>query len=329
MLDIFSRYRQMTFLATVVFVQVLLLAFQIKREHQVRLVRVWAAEIVTPFGKAGTWSFGRIGNVWSGYFNLHGTRSENARLQSEVDQLQIQNRELESRASEADRLSALLNFRSAHPEVSMLAAQVIEASADNTSHTIFINRGERDHLRNNLAVVTPDGIVGKTVEVFPSTAQVLLLNDKDSGVGALFADTRTHGVVKGNGDPAPRMDYVVNDEKVHIGEQVLTSGEDRIFPKGLTIGTVMDSSPATPFQLIHVRTAARLDRLEDVLVLLSQQELAPKQTDQVSAQINSASGDASAAPVNSAEATAAPSKPTGNATISKAASGASAAASQQ
>jgi rod shape-determining protein MreC len=329
MLDIFSRYRQMTFLATVVFLQVLLLAFQIKREHQVRLVRVWAAEIVTPFGRAGTWSFGRIGNVWSGYFNLHGTRSVNARLQSEVDQLQIQNRELESRASEADRLSLLLNFRSAHPEVSMLAAQVIEASADNTSHTIFINRGERDHLRNNLAVVTPDGIVGKIVEVFPSTAQVLLLNDKDSGVGALFADTRTHGVVKGNGDPVPRMDYVVNDEKVHVGEQILTSGEDRIFPKGLTIGTVMDSAPATPFQLIRVKTAARLDRLEDVIVLLSQQELAPKQTDQVSAQINSASGDAPAAPVNSSAAIAAPSKPTGDATISKAAAGASAAASQQ
>ena len=69
-------------------------------------------------------------------------------------------------------------------------------------------------VRRNMAVITPDGIVGKIVEVFPSTAQVLLLTDKDSGVGALFADTRTHGVVKGNGDPQPRMDYVVNDEKV-------------------------------------------------------------------------------------------------------------------
>jgi rod shape-determining protein MreC len=328
MLDIFSRYRQMTLLAAVVFMQVLLLAFQIRRDHQVRLIRVWAAEIVTPFGRAGTWSFGRIGGVWGGYFGLHGAHAENARLQHELDQLQIQNRELESRASEADRLSALLNFRSAHPEVSILAAQVIEASADNSSHTVFINRGERDHLRNNLAVITPDGIVGKIVEVFPSTAQVLLLNDKDSGVGALFGDTRTHGVVKGNGDPTPRMDYVVNDEKVHVGEQILTSGEDRIFPKGLAIGTVMDSSPATPFQLIHVRTAARLDRLEDVLVLLSQQDLAPKQTDQVSAQVNSASGVAPAAPVDSGKAIVDPSKVTGNKPVSTAVSNAPAAPKQ-
>ena len=107
---------------------------------------------------------------------------------------------------------------------------------------------------------------------------MLLINDKDSGVGALFADTRTHGVVKGSGDPEPRMDYVVNDEKVTPGETILTSGEDRIFPKGLLIGTVADAASAMPFQVIHVKPAARLDRLEDVIVLLSQQELAPKKS---------------------------------------------------
>ena len=158
----------------------------------------------------------------------------------------------------------------------MLAAQVIGASADPTSHTLFINRGSHDHLRNNMAVVTPDGIVGKLVEVFPNTSQVLLINDKESGVGALFAESRTHGVVKGSGDPEPRMDYVVNDEKVKQGETVLTSGDDRIFPKGLLIGVVTDTKPASPFQIIHVQPAARLDRLEDVLVLTTQQPLESK-----------------------------------------------------
>ena len=122
-------------------------------------------------------------------------------------------------------------------------------------------------------MITPDGIVGKIVEVFPTTSQVLLINDKDSGAGALLADTRTHGVVKGSGDPDPRMDYVVNDEKVHAGEMILTSGEDRIFPRTLLIGTVSMANPGNPFQVIHVRPAARLDRLEDVLILLTQQEL--------------------------------------------------------
>src|ERR1700689_2352006 len=259
MIDTFSRHRPLTLLATVVLAQVLLLAFQIKRENNVRLIRYWAVQLMTPLERAGTWTFSHVGGLWSGYVGLRNSRAENEHLRSEVDKLRLRNSELESRSAEAQRLSTLLNFHDAHPEAPMLAAQVIGASADPTSHTLFINRGERDRLRRNMGVITPDGVVGKIVEVFPSTAQVLLINDKDSGVGALFADTRTHGVVKGSADPDPHMDYVVNDEKVPAGETILTSGEDRIFPKGLLIGTVSGTAPATPFKLIHVKPAARLD----------------------------------------------------------------------
>lgn len=266
-------------LAAALAAQVLLLAFQVKREHDVRLLRYWAVEIVTPGERAATWTFSKAGAIWYGYLALHSARAENERLRQEVGALRLRNRELESQATEAQRLSALLNFRDAHAEAPMLAAQVIGASADPASHTLFINRGERDRVRRNQPVITPDGIVGKIVEVFPATAQVLLISDKDSGVGALLADTRTHGVVKGTGAPDPALDYVVNDEKVHPGEVILTSGEDRIFPKGLLVGTVADEKPGNPFQVIHVSTAARLDRLEDVLVLLTRQELVRKETE--------------------------------------------------
>lgn len=280
MLDIFSRHRSLALLAGAVLAQVLLLAFQIKREHDVRLIRYWATEIVTPGERAGTWTLSQVGGVWNGYIALHSARAENENLRREVSELRLRNRELESQAAEAQRLSTLLNFREAHSEAPMLAAQVIGASADPASHTLFVNRGERDHVRRNQAVITPDGIVGKIVEVFPNTAQVLLIDDKDSGVGALLADTRTHGVIKGSGDPQPRMEYVVNDEKIHAGEMILTSGEDRIFPKGLLVGTVVDASPGYPFQMIRVEPGARLDRLEDLLILLSQQELTPKKSEE-------------------------------------------------
>ena len=280
--DIVSRHRPLALLAAVVLAQVLLLAFQIKREHDVRLIRYWAVTLLTPVERVGTWAFSNVGGVWSGYVGLRHTHAENQRLQSELDRLQLRNRELESQAAEAQRLAVLLNFHETHGEAPMLAAQVIGASADPSSHTLFINRGERDHVRRNLPVITPDGVVGKIVEVFPSSSQVLLINDKDSGVGALLASSRTHGVVKGSGDPDPRMDYVVSDEKVQPGDSVLTSGDDRIFPKGLLIGTVRDAAPANPFQIIHIKPATRLDRLEDVIVLLSQQELASKKTDEIS-----------------------------------------------
>ena len=298
---IYSRHRPLSLLAALILLQVLLLAFQIKRENNVRLVRYWAVQTLTPVERAGTWSFSKIVGTWRGYIGLQDTRAENARLQKELDQLRMRNRELESQAAEGQRLATLLNFRESHPEAPMIAAEVIGASADPTSHTLFINRGERDHIRRNLAVITPEGVVGKIVEVFPSTSQVLLINDKDSGVGALFAATRTHGVVKGSGDPNPHMDYIVNDEKVQAGDRVLTSGEDHIFPKDLPIGKVESAKPSAPFQSISVEPAARLDRLEEVLVLMSQQELTPKKSEEVST--------ASAAPTTSASTPAAPQPP--------------------
>jgi rod shape-determining protein MreC len=298
MIDTYSRHRPLALLAIVVVAQVMLLAFQIKGEHDVRLIRYWAVALVTPLERVGTWSFSKVGGAWGGYVGLRNARAENERMRVELDQLRLRNRELESQAAEAQRLATVLNFRSAHPEAQMLAAQVIGSSADPTSHTLFINRGEHDRLRMNMGVVTPDGIVGKIVEVLPNTAQVLLINDKDSGVGALFSATRTHGVVRGSGDPEPRMEYVINNEKVQSGDAIVTSGEDRIFPKDFPIGTVESAKPGSPFQVIRVQPSARLDRLEEVLVLLTQQEVVIKKPEApaTSAADAAATGEAAAAP---------------------------------
>jgi rod shape-determining protein MreC len=275
--DFPSRQRPFRLLVVVVFAQVLLLAFQVKREHDVRLVRLWAVEILTPVQRLTAWTIGGVRGGWRGYIDLRHTHAENDTLRKQVEQLELRNRELESRTLEADRLAALLNFRDAHTEAPMLAAEVIGAGADSASRTLFINRGDADHIRRNMAVITPDGVVGKIVEVFPNnTSQILLITDKDSGVGAMISQTRTHGVVKGTGDPALRMEYVVNEEKVFPGELVVTSGEDRIYPKDLPIGTVTDFKSGNPFQRINLKAAARLDRLEEVIVLMTQQEVSLK-----------------------------------------------------
>jgi rod shape-determining protein MreC len=303
MLDIYSRHRPYALLAAVVMVQVLMLAFQIKREHDVRLIRYWAVALTTPVERVSTWTGSKVGGIWSGYIDLRAAHRQNEQLKSEVDQLRIRNNELETQAGEAARLESLLNFRDAHPDAPMLAAQVIGASADPTSHTLFVNRGERDHVRRNLPVITPDGVVGKIVEVFPSASQVLLINDKDGAVGALFVDSRTQGIVKGTGDPEPHMDYVSNDEKVQAGEEIVTSGMDRIFPKGFPIGVVESAAPGNPFQNIRVKTAVRLDRLEDVLILLSMQEI-PFKHEQPAAATTENQAQQPAAPAASSETNA-------------------------
>src|ERR1700686_5073268 len=147
----------------------------------------------------------------------------------------MRNAELVGRAAEAERLSALLGFREAHGEVPMLPARVIGASPDLGSRIVFLSRGSRDGVRRDLGVITPDGVVGKILAVFPDTSQILLLSDKDSGVGALLEGTRTQGPVRGSGEPMLQMEYVSNEMPVSAGLNVLTSGQDRIFPKDLPV----------------------------------------------------------------------------------------------
>lgn len=277
MLAIPSRHRSLTLLGAVLAAQVLLLAIQIKREQQVRLIRIWAVECVAPLGRAAAWTFDGVSGGWSHYVALRHTREQNEALQGELDHLKLRNAELEGRAAEADRLSHLLGFRDTHAEVPMLPARVIGASPDTGSRIVFLSRGSRDGVRRDMGVITPEGVVGKILAVYPDTSQVLLLSDKESGVGALLTGTRTQGPVRGTGDPLLDMEYVSNDVKVDAGEPVLTSGQDRIFPKDLPVGIVADVKPDkhSPFQVISVKPAAHLDQLEEVLVLLSRDEFVP------------------------------------------------------
>jgi rod shape-determining protein MreC len=264
-----SRHKSLVLLTGVVLVQVLFLAVQIKRDSQGRLLRSWTVGAISPFERSGAWGFGRVRDVWRHYFALQNTTRENETLRQENDALKLQLSQLQSKAAEADRLATLLNFRRLNRDVPMLGARVIGASADAGSQTIFVDRGERDGVRRNMAVITPDGVVGKVSEAFSNSAQVLLLTDKDSGVGAMLAESRIQRPVGGTGEALLQLKYVTNDDTVNVGERVVTSGMDRIFPKDLPVGTVAEVKPGNPFRLIRLRPAANLERLEEVIVLLT------------------------------------------------------------
>jgi len=272
-MEVPSRHRPLVLLVAVILAQVLLLAFQIRRDRDVRLIRVWSAELLTPLQRAGTFIVTKTDGLWFGYIDLRNVRTENRNLAEQVGELRLKNQQLQGQAAQAVRLARLLGFRQANADIPMMAAEVIGANADATSRTVFINRGEQDGIRRNMAVITPDGVVGKISEALPHTSQVLLVTDRESGVGTLLAGTRTHGVVKGTGDPLLWMDYVSTDEKVPSGEEVLTSGEDRIFPKNVPVGWVASTKAGFPFQTIEVTPAAHLDRLEEVLVLTTEKSL--------------------------------------------------------
>jgi rod shape-determining protein MreC len=276
MVAIPSRHKSLVLLAGIIVLQVLMLAVQIKRTSEGRLIRVWTVGAVSPFERAGTYGFGWVRTTWRHYFALQNTTKESEQIRRENDALKLQITQLQGKAAEADRLAALLNFRQSHGDVPMIGARVIGTGAGTASLTILLDRGERNGILKNMGVITPDGVVGKVVESYPHASQVLLLTDKESGVGAMLADSRIQSPVGGQGEPLLVMKYVPNDDTVDLGERVITSGMDRIFPRDLPVGTVAEIKPGNPFKLIRIKPAANLERLEEVLVLLSLRPLEMK-----------------------------------------------------
>lgn len=281
MVAIPSRHRSLVLLTIVVVAQVLMLAIQIQRTNaegeNKNLVRSWSVGLISPFERAGAWGVSKVRGTWRHYFALSDTARENERLRQENDALKLEITQLRGKASEADRLAALLNFRQSQEHLPMVGARVIATGPDANSAVIYLDRGQRDGVKKNMGVITPDGVVGKVIESFSSTAQVLLLTDHDSGVGAMIEESRIQSPVRGLGEPLISMSYVSNDDEVKLGEHVVTNGMDRIFPRDLPIGTIVEvKQGAPPFKHIRVRPSARIEKLEEVIVLLTTDPLVMK-----------------------------------------------------
>jgi len=264
-----SRHRSLFLLIGVVVLQVLLLAVQIRRDSQGRLIRVWTVSAVSPVERSGTWGVGKIRDAWRHYFALSDTARQNEQLQRENGELKLEIMQLQGKSAEADRLATLLNFKQKQNKVPMVVARVIGSSADPNSNVLYIDQGQRDGINKNMGVITPEGVVGKVIESYRDTSQVLVVTDRDSGVGAMIADSRIQSPVGGNGEPLLTMKYVGNDDEVAIGSRVVTSGMDRIFPKDLPVGTITQVKPGGQYKQIRVKPSANLEKLEEVIVLLT------------------------------------------------------------
>src|SRR5271167_4773742 len=273
--NLIGRYRNVTILVAVLFAQVLGLAVQVRRSTQdesTRLIRVWAVDAVTPLEKGIVWLQSSVSNLWHSYFYLRGVRQENRELKLQIERLRIEQVRLSEDAGQARRLQALLGFKEQFISKT-LAAQVIGSSGSEQSRSIYIDKGTRDGIKSDMAVITAEGVVGKVLRAFKSTSQVLLLNDQTSGVGAILEKSRLQGVVRGTPLGEVVLEKVMSDETVQPGDRVLTSGGDQIFPKGLPVGTVTKISPGSELFLnIRVKPTADLSRLEEVLVITQQEE---------------------------------------------------------
>jgi rod shape-determining protein MreC len=274
--SVLGRYRNLIILVGVLFLQVLGLAMQVKRSNDAlqdtRLIRIWAVGALAPFERGLIWIQHGSGNLWHNYFYLRGVRAENRELKQQIEDMRLEQVRLNEDAAQARRLQALLAFKEQYV-AKTVAAQVIGTSGSDMSRSIVIDKGENDGIGRDMAVITSDGVVGKVLLVHPSLSEVLLINDQSSGVGAILEKSRLQGVLRGTVNGEVGLEKVMSDQQVEVGEKVLTSGGDRIFPKGLPVGTVSNVGNGKDLFLnIKIRPAANLSKLEEVLVLVEKQD---------------------------------------------------------
>jgi len=262
-----SRYRHLTVLLIVITAQLLLIAYQVKTNKDIPLIRVWAVTAVTPVEQGlelvrrYTWGF------VEDYFVLLGVRGQNERLRRENGQLKIENNYLKAELSTADRARALSVFQTRSPSRTV-AARVIGNGTGANSKVVFVDRGSTSGVESGMAVVTPDGIVGKVVDAYPTASLVMLITDPTFAAGVVSQKNRVHGTLKGQGHAECLVDYVQNEEHVDIGEWFYTSGDDRIFPKGFPVGQVTAAPNGKTFKEFYVSPSGMQGGAEEVLIVL-------------------------------------------------------------
>jgi len=281
----FTRFRNVLVLVAILLAQTIGLAVQVRRPVEsgapdgsnVTLLRYWTVSVVTPFERFFHGFGYNIRHGWSNYIDLRNTRQQNHDLQEQIARLRLEQAALSEDAIQGHRLQALLDFQQ-HYVASTVAAQVVGTSGNDLSKVLYIDKCSKDGLKPDQAVITPDGIIGKLRDVFPHTAQVLLINDQTSGAGVLLASTRLRAILRGSPTGQIIINNLTPDSRVKVGEQVLSSGGDQVYPRGLPVGTIESIKPDPdhqPYTLIELRPAANLNQLEEVLVITATQPNLP------------------------------------------------------
>ncbi len=216
---------------------------------------------------------GGVREAWRGWAFHRETYEQNRRLEGRVRQLETELQARSFEAQETHRLRELLGMRQAVP-MDTVAAQVVGRDGVPWFRTLTLDRGEADGITLDAPVMSPTGVVGRVFMVGPHAARVQVLLDRDGAAGVLVERSRVPGVVSGQvssqaaGAEDLVLKYVPERSDVVVGDVVVTSGLDRIYPKGLVVGRVRFVGKGSGlFRDILVEPSARFDRLEEVLVV--------------------------------------------------------------
>ena len=280
------RQRAPIWLVVLLFTNLVIMAVDARDSNgRQKVLRIWTQTFASPIQTASSKASGATTGFFRQILNFRSIASENEDLRQRLAAAEQQLHAARQQEVENDRLKALLDLKE-KKEFDTVAARVIARDPSVWFNTITINCGSSAGVAVNMPVVSGTGVVGRVISVSPWSSQVMLLTDEKAGAGAIVGQLGQSGAlgsVRGRPDLGLiEMRYVSGLEKVEVGDYVMTTGQDGIYPPGLNVGEVVDvkNGTATQPHQILIRPGARLDKLEEVAVLLYRppQRTAPEQT---------------------------------------------------
>ena len=253
-------------LAGVIVFHLILISAQVSTTAGIPFIQLVTFGAFSEVQRGTMQSIDRVRGLWSGYVALRDAHAENEILKRELQTLQVRLQEERAQAQRTEDLRQLLELRK-RAGVDTVAAEIIAGPADIEFRDMTIDKGTADGVNRDMAVISPAGVVGRVILASPRAARVQMLIDRNAAAGAMIERTRAQGLVVGEG-VILRMDYVPGTADVKQGDLIVTSGIDKIYPKGFVIGTVESIKPGTgTYHEIVVRPSVDFSRLEEVLVV--------------------------------------------------------------
>jgi len=257
-------------LAVLLLSQVILMSTNARHpDSEQSFLRVWLVAAFSPVVRGADYVFSSVRDTFASYTANRHAREENVTLHEQIDQLTAERNEAVEKEAELNAMRAQLALPT-RPQYHEIAANVFSRDANLWFRRLTIDRGTLDGIKRDMPVATAGGVVGRVISLGPNFSMVQVITDKHAGLGAMLQNSRAMGEVRGLDNNRCELKNISTSENVVVGEPVVTTGLDRIYPKGLMIGTVesIEADPNAPWHRIIIKPAAPVDRVEHVFVLL-------------------------------------------------------------
>jgi rod shape-determining protein MreC len=253
----------------VVLGHILLISAQVNSRSGVPILESVAFGFFADMERGISSGMSSVRNLWSGYAGLRSVKKQNDALVRQLEAAQVELQQQRALADRTRNLERLLDLRD-RSNLKTIAAEIVAAGATPDFRTVTIDKGKGDGVKADMAIIAPAGVVGRVVMPTGRAAKVQLLIDRNAAAGALIERSRAEGVVTGAGNDRLRMDYVSEVGDIMVGDRVVTSGIDGIYPKGYLIGQVESvEKTGTAYKTITVKPAVDFTSIEEVLVVLT------------------------------------------------------------